>query len=93
MLLLDLRAPLASWHSGETVAPPRTVRGGTLILHDVSALTPDEQRQLLEWLDWDGGRTQVVSTTPVSLAPRVQAGTFIEWLYYRLNTVCVDVTD
>lgn len=91
VLLLELREPLASWHPGEPLALPRSARAGTLILHDVSALAVDQQHQLLEWLDWDGGRTQVVSTTPVSLVSRVDAGTFVERLYYRLNTVCVDV--
>ncbi len=44
------------------------------------------------WLDRAPGRTQVVSTTPALLFPRVQAGAFIDRLYYRLNTVCMDVT-
>jgi hypothetical protein len=92
LLLLDLQDPLASWHPGEPLTLPRTSRGGTLILNDISTLMPDEQRELLDWLDWDAGRTQVVSTTPVGLLARVHIGTFIERLYYRLNTICVDVT-
>jgi hypothetical protein len=92
LLLLDMHDPLTSWHPGEPLALPRTTRGGTLILHDISALTPEQQRDLLEWLDWDAGRTQVVSTTPVALLARVHVGTFVERLYYRLNTVCADVT-
>jgi len=47
---------------------------------------------LLDWLDRAAGRTQVVSMTPASLWPRVQAGEFMDRLYYRLNTVCMDVT-
>jgi DNA-binding NtrC family response regulator len=34
----------------------------------------------------------VVSTSPAPLIPRVHSGLFIDTLYYRLNTVCVDVT-
>jgi hypothetical protein len=30
--------------------------------------------------------------TSASLLPRVQSGAFVDTLYYRLNTVCVDVT-
>jgi len=37
------------------------------------------------------GQTQVVSTTPQPLLPLVQSGTFLARLYYRLNTVCVDL--
>ena len=63
-----------------------------MILQDVGALTDGDQHRLLDWLDRTPGRTQVVSTTPAPLYPRVQAGAFIDRLYYRLNTVCMDVT-
>jgi len=42
-------------------------------------------------LDQTAGRIQVVSTSAVSLWPRMKAGAFNDVLYYRLNTVCVDV--
>lgn len=89
-LLLELADPITSWHPGEMIPPIRQNHGGTLILHDVSGLNADQQRDLLEWLDLDAGRTQVISTTPVALVARVHIGTFIERLYYRLNTICVD---
>jgi hypothetical protein len=63
-----------------------------MILQDVGALTDGDQHRLLDWLDRAPGRTQVVSTTPAPLFPRVQGGAFIDRLYYRLNTVCMDVT-
>ena len=50
------------------------------------------RRVLLDWLEAAAGRMQVVSTTPATLLPHVQAGAFIEQLYYRLNTVCVDMS-
>ena len=62
------------------------------MLHDVGALTTDDQLRLLDWLERAEGRTQVVSTSSAPLLPRVHAGSFIDTLYYRLNTVCVDVT-
>jgi transcriptional regulator of aromatic amino acid metabolism len=62
-----------------------------VILQDVGALTRADQHRLLDWLDDAAGRTQVVSTTPAPLWPRVQAGAFIDRLYYRLNTVCMDM--
>jgi DNA-binding NtrC family response regulator len=34
----------------------------------------------------------VISTTSGPLLPLVQSGGFIETLFYRLNTVCLDVT-
>jgi len=91
-LLPDLREPTATWCPGDRLVLPPTVRTGTMILHDVGAMTYQEQRHLLDWLGRSGGRTQVVSMTSVPLLPLVRAGAFIDRLYYRLNTVCVDVT-
>jgi hypothetical protein len=91
-LLPDLHEPVATWCPGERFALPPAARARTMILHDVGSLGPDDQVRLLKWLDEAEGRTQVVSTTPTPLLPRVHAGAFLDTLYYRLNTVCVDVT-
>ena len=84
--------PVGTWSPGERLVLPPAERTGTMVLNDVGALALHDQIQLLEWLATACGRTQVVSTTPSSLLPRVQAGGFIDTLYYRLNTVCVDAT-
>ena len=91
-LLLNLREPIARRTNGHALALPPHGLTGTLVLHDVGRLQPHEQLDLLEWLEQGDGRTQVVSTSPTPLLPRVQCGAFIDTLYYRLNTVCVDVT-
>jgi transcriptional regulator of acetoin/glycerol metabolism len=91
-LLLDLQEPITRWKPGERLPLPAPSDGGTLVLHDVGSLTTDEQLRLLDWLERAAGRTQVVSTSSTPLLPRVDAGAFIDMLYYRLNTVCVDVT-
>jgi hypothetical protein len=91
-LLLDLHEPVAAWSPGERLVPPPFARAGTMILHDVGALRHEDQVQLLGWLERPVGRTRVVSTTSAPLLPRVEAGAFIDTLYYRLNTVCVDVS-
>lgn len=93
MAALDerLNEPIARWSPGEEfVLPTETV--GTMVLNDVGSLPIQEQIQLLEWLTAAHGRTQVVSTTPTPLLPQVKAGAFIDTLYYRLNTVCLDGT-
>ena len=56
---------------------PQPAQTGTLLLHNVGALSLHDQRYLIEWLERAAGRTQVVSTTPVPLLPLVQAGTFL----------------
>jgi hypothetical protein len=91
-LMLDLQKPIATRCTGERLVLPPVASARTLILQDVGALTRADQHRLLDWLDRAAGRTQVVSATPASLWPRVQAGAFIDRLYYRLNTVCMDVT-
>ena len=90
-LLMDLREPIVHWCQGEPLVLPPAASTGTMILHDVGALTHEDQRRLLRWLERATGQTQVVSTASTSLLPRVQEGTFIDTLYYRLNTVCLDV--
>jgi hypothetical protein len=91
-LLLNLREPVVRCSPSQAWTLPPHGHAGTLVLHDVGRLKPHEQLDLLEWLEQAGGRTQVVSASPTPLLPRVQCGAFIDTLYYRLNTVCVDVT-
>jgi hypothetical protein len=91
-----LRDPVVILLGGEPFAlPPAPV--GTLFLADVGALTAEEQLRLLNWLEEGSSstqviRTQVISTWGTSLMPMVAAGTFLEGLYYRLNTIYIDVT-
>ena len=92
MLLPDLRTPIDQWRPSGRLALPPVAQTGTMILRDVGALPPDDQRRLLEWLGLTAGHAQVVSTTASPLLSRVHAGVFLDTLYYRLNTVCVDVT-
>jgi hypothetical protein len=91
-LLPDLHQPIATWSAGQRLVLPPVTRTGTMILHDVGALTLDDQRRLLEWSERAAGLVQIISTTSSPLLPRVHAGAFFEILYYRLNTVSVDVT-
>jgi hypothetical protein len=70
---------------------PASSRPSTLVIEDVDLLTTGEQRRLLEWLDGASTRTQVISTASTSLRARVEANTFDETLYYRLNTIYIDL--
>lgn len=63
------------------------VPGGTLVLHDVAALTTGQQVALFDWLTVNAGAVQVVSLTGCSLRDRVADGCFLEGLYYRLNMI------
>jgi len=97
LVLQTLRAhvqqPVSSWSPSDPFTLPPRDRSGTLILHEVGALAIREQIRLLEWSARGMRGTQVISTTSEPLFPRVRAGAFIDTLYYRLNTVYIDVTE
>jgi hypothetical protein len=90
-LKLDLQEPIVTWRAGDRLVLPPVAWARTMILQDVGALGHTDQLSLIDWLERAAGRTQVVSTSSTPLWPRIQAGAFIDSLYYRLNTVCVDV--
>jgi transcriptional regulator of acetoin/glycerol metabolism len=92
LLVAELVQPIVTWRAGERLVLPQASQTGTLILRDVGALSLTDQRRLIDWLERAAGQTQVVSTTSTPLMPLVQAGAFLARLYYRLNTVCVDVS-
>ena len=91
-LLSNLDQPIAFWSPGQRLVLPPKSRPAMMILHNVDALELDDQLQLLEWLERDIGRTKVVSTTSAPLMPLVETGAFNDTLYYRLNTLSVEVT-
>jgi hypothetical protein len=82
-----LAGPHATWAG----APPVSGRPATLVVRSVSALDPEQQRALLDWLDAPGDRIQVISTTIDPLYPLVSRGAFLANLYYRLNVLLLDV--
>ena len=89
--LLDLGEPLVTWSPGGQLSFPASTQMGTLILHDVDALSDADQRRLLEWLGPAGRCVRVISTTSAHLFPRIEAGAFSDHLYYRLNTVTLEI--
>jgi len=65
-----------------------------VIMPDVATLTADRQREWLTWLsELDQRRPQIVATSAVPVYPLVVKETFLEELYYRLNTILVHVQE
>ena len=62
-----------------------------VVLDDVCDLSRDEQDRLLDWISRHGSR--VMSFASRSPYAMVCAGTFVERLYYHLNTVCIVLGD
>ncbi len=65
-------------------------RNRTLILEDVTGLTPDEQARLRQWMD-DFGLPRIISTSSARVFALVERGLFDPALYYRLNVLLVRV--
>lgn len=86
------RQPVIVAHPGEPLVLAPIDQVGTMILHDVGAFGLADQRRLLDWLDGAAGRTQVISTTSRPLLPLINAGAFFAALYYRLNSLYVDLS-
>jgi hypothetical protein len=88
-LLPHLRAPLSHWRPQLAVEPPQETTG-TLVIWDVDALDRTRQEQLLAWMENRAQEMQVISIAKGPLFPLVSSDDFLDTLYYRLNTVCLD---
>ena len=64
---------------------------GTLVLEDPSSFDDNDQRALLAWLEQDGLGVQLITTTYRPMFELVQSGRFLDTLYYRLNTIHIDL--
>jgi hypothetical protein len=80
-----LRKPVCWVESGRLWLPPQLA--GTLILRNVNDLVRQDQVRLLDWLSQDGRSVRVLASTPRPLFSDVEAGAFLDMLYYRLNTL------
>jgi hypothetical protein len=85
-----LQDPVAILRGGEPFALP-SGPVGTLILVKLGAFTLAEQSQLNEGLKDQLSRVQVISTSATGLMPMLATKSFLEALYYRLNTIYIDV--
>ena len=93
LLVQDRQELVTSWTPGEPLALPVLGARALLVLNEVDQLAHEDQLRLLEWMNGTVGESQVITTTSTSLLPKVNTGIFLEALFYRLNTVCLDVDD
>jgi hypothetical protein len=85
-----LSEPVISSLCTDALVLPSADLAGTLVLHDVGRLALVDQLRLTMFLETT--HAQVISTSPEPLLPLVQAGLFLELLYYRLNTICLEAS-
>lgn len=86
------RPIIESWTTGSALPTLVSSDVRTLILHDVERLSPDDQQQLLAWLQRDFGSVQVVATTSRPLLELVESGQFDASLYYLLNVLHIKLS-
>ena len=85
----EMRDPIRSASS----ALPHALDGArTLILTDVGSLDGRSQQRLVRWLDeLENREMQIVSLTSVPLFSLVERNAFDARLYYRLNTIFLEI--
>jgi hypothetical protein len=88
----NLRPPLVHWWPWAVGEPPQTTTG-TLVMWDVDSLSERQQAQLLTWLESRAANMQVISISERPLFPLVQRKEFLDSLYYRLNVVCLELSN
>lgn len=71
---------------------PADVSEGTVVVRDVADFSQADQGKLLAWLDRRGRSTQLIATTERPLLELVDGGRFDARLFYRLNTMYLDLT-
>ena len=95
MLIDEMRPhliePVVSVRGGDSPDLNSLPSVGTVVLCDLDELMSADQLALNAWLS-ERHRARVISTSQVSLVPLIDAGMFSDSLYYRLNTLCLDLT-
>jgi hypothetical protein len=72
--------------------PPAIEEAEMLVVPDVAALSPDRQHEWVTWLsNGDVRHPQIVATSGVPVYPLVEADQLSGILYYRLNTILLDM--
>ena len=72
---------------------PRPIAAGTLILQDATEMPSAQQHALMAWLEDAENASRVITAVRSPLFPHVEAGRFRDTLYYRLNTVTIDLSE
>jgi hypothetical protein len=86
----SLRQPLTWWSPDQGIDLP-DLTSGTLVIRDVDDLDARQQEQLVRWIALHAPGIQLLALAREPLFESVSDGRFSAALYYRLNTVVVEV--
>ena len=87
-LIPHLQGPIVSFPDSGTMPDPEAV----VLVADVDRLDDSDQQALMAAIDRADGRMQIISTSTTPLFRRVENGDFSAALYYRLNTVWIELS-
>ena len=87
-----LQSPVLECSAFDVLSPESLRIDGTVILRDVERLDLGQQEALVRSLDEARDHVQIVAVTALPIYPLVEAGTFLDRLYYRLNVLNVVLT-
>jgi sigma-54-interacting transcriptional regulator len=86
----NVRQPVVWWAPAQTTDVPE-LPTGTLVIRDVDHLDARQQQRLTDWIGTHSPVVQILGLTREPLFTRVEDGHFSAALYYRMNTVVVEV--
>ena len=68
---------------------PSSSRASTFVVRHVGELNTSQQGAFSSWIESAPSRVQIVSTSAGPIWPAVKGGSFLNSLYYRLNTMTI----
>jgi DNA-binding NtrC family response regulator len=80
------------WRRSSDLPLPSPADATTIVIRDIATLSLSFQQAWLARLNAPHARhQQIITTSSIAVFPLVARGVFLEELYYRLNTVLLDV--
>jgi hypothetical protein len=89
MLARGARSPIVRWNPAQWDIP--AMIAGTLVIDDVECLDKSQQEELSRWIGVRGSAVRVLALARAPLFAQVTDGRFSAALYYRINTVTVEM--
>jgi hypothetical protein len=84
------RQPVVWWDPEQMSDIPEMI-AGTLVIDDVERLDKGQQERLSRWIGVHGSAVRVLALARAPLYDQVADGRFSAALYYRINTVTVEM--
>jgi hypothetical protein len=84
-----LSTPVQYWTPDSPLPSPGDTT--TIVIRDIATLSLSSQQAWLARMNDPHAHAQIIATSSIAVFPLVARGVFLEDLYYRLNTVLLDV--